>query len=250
MDASLIEGPAHDIWVYLSAQPLLWLTLTLVAYALAFAVQRRLHGNPAANPVLIAVALLSIILLLTDTPYASYFGGAQFVHFLLGPATVALAVPLYGQRQRIVAQAGPIFIALVVGSLAAALSACLIAATLGATPATIASLAPKSVTTPIAMGISERIGGLASLTAVIVIITGILGAVMGSGVLRRLGVRDDASIGFALGLAAHGIGSARALQISEEAGAFAALAMGLGGTFAALTLPWLMPPLQRLLAAQ
>jgi len=242
--------PARDIWVYLETQPLLWLTLTLVAYAAAFALQRRLRGHPIANPVLIAVALLATLLLATGVPYARYFEGAQFVHFLLGPATVALAVPLYGQRRRIAERAGPIAIALVAGSLTAALSACLIAAALGASPATIASLAPKSVTTPIAMGIAERIGGLASLTAVVVILTGILGAVVGSGLLRRLGVRDDASVGFALGLAAHGIGSARALQISEEAGAFAALAMGLGGAFAALTLPWLVPPILPLLTGR
>ncbi|MBK5912930.1 LrgB family protein [Rhodocyclus purpureus] len=249
MSSALIERPALEIWAYLAAQPLLWLSATLIAYALGFALQRRARGNPAVNPVLIAVALLAGLLVATGTPYRNYFDGAQFVHFLLGPATVALAIPLHGQLRRIVANAGPIFVALVVGSVVAAGSACLIAAVLGASPATIASLAPKSVTTPIAMGISEAIGGLASLTAVIVILTGIFGAIVGSSLLGRLGVRDDASVGFALGLAAHGVGSARALQISQEAGAFAALAMGLNGLFTALTLPWLVAPLQTLLGA-
>ncbi|WP_347248078.1 LrgB family protein [Zoogloea sp.] len=239
-------GTMTEIWVYLSAQPLLWLTLTLAAYLLALALHRRAGGHPAVNPVLISVGLLVTLLLLTGTPYSRYFDGAQFVHFLLGPTTVALAIPLHGQLKRLVSMAGPLTIALVVGSLTAALSAYAIGALLGATRPTLASLAPKSVTTPIAMGIAERLGGLASLTAVFVILTGIFGAIFASGLLRRTGVKDEASIGFALGLASHGIGTARAFQLSEQTGAFAALAMGLNGLFTALTLPWILPLLARL----
>ncbi len=236
-----------DIWVYLSAQPLVWLTLTLAAYLIAVTLHRKAGGHPAANPVLISVAILVALLLATDTPYQRYFDGAQFVHFLLGPATVALAVPLHGQLKRLVAMGGPILVALVVGSLVAGLSAYTIGALLGASAPTLASLAPKSVTTPIAMGIAERLGGLASLTAVFVILTGIFGAIFADGLLRRLGVKDEASIGFALGLASHGIGTARAFQLSEQTGAFAALAMGLNGLLTALTLPWLLPLLAPLL---
>mgnify|MGYP000620845049 CR=1 FL=1 len=123
----------------------------------------------------------------------------------------------------------------------------LFGALLGASAPTLASLAPKSVTTPIAMGIAERLGGLASLTAVFVILTGIFGAIFADGLLRRLGVKDEASIGFALGLASHGIGTARAFQLSEQTGAFAALAMGLNGLLTALTLPWLLPLLAPLI---
>lgn len=230
-----------EIWVYLSAQPLLWLTLTLAVYMLAILLHRKAGGHPAVNPVLISVAVLVSLLLATGTPYQRYFDGAQFVHFLLGPTTVALAVPLHGQLKRLMAMSGPLLIALVVGSLVAGLSAYGIGALLGASTPTMVSLAPKSVTTPIAMGIAERLGGLASLTAVFVILTGIFGAIFADGILRRMGVKDDPSIGFALGLACHGIGTARAFQISEQTGAFAALAMGLNGLFTALTLPWLLP---------
>ena len=240
-------GSMTEIWVYLSAQPLVWLTLTLATYLLAITLHRKAGGHPAANPVLISVGILVALLLATDTPYQRYFDGAQFVHFLLGPATVALAVPLHGQLKRLVAMGGPILVALVVGSLVAGLSAYTIGALLGASAPTLASLAPKSVTTPIAMGIAERLGGLASLTAVFVILTGIFGAIFADGLLRRLGVKDEASIGFALGLASHGIGTARAFQLSEQTGAFAALAMGLNGLLTALTLPWLLPLLAPLL---
>jgi len=236
-----------DLWVYLSASPLLGLTLTLIAYQGAVWVNKRCGGSPLANPVLIAVTALVALLLATGTPYQTYFDGAQFVHFLLGPATVALAVPLHGQLKRLVAMGGPILVALVVGSLVAGLSAYTIGALLGASAPTLASLAPKSVTTPIAMGIAERLGGLASLTAVFVILTGIFGAIFADGLLRRLGVKDEASIGFALGLASHGIGTARAFQLSEQTGAFAALAMGLNGLLTALTLPWLLPLLAPLI---
>lgn len=230
-----------EIWVYLSAQPLLWLTLTLAVYMLAILLHRKAGGHPAVNPVLISVAVLVSLLLATGTPYQRYFDGAQFVHFLLGPTTVALAVPLHGQLKRLMEMSGPLLISLVVGSLVAGLSAYGIGALLGASTPTMVSLAPKSVTTPIAMGVAERLGGLASLTAVFVILTGIFGAIFADGILRRMGVKDDPSIGFALGLACHGIGTARAFQISEQTGAFAALAMGLNGLFTALTLPWLLP---------
>lgn len=230
-----------EIWVYLSAQPLLWLTLTLAAYLLAIVLHRKAGGHPAVNPVLVSVTILVALLSLTGTPYQRYFDGAQFVHFLLGPTTVALAIPLYSQLKRLVAMGGPLLVALVVGSLTAGLSAYVIGALLGASAPTVASLAPKSVTTPIAMGVAERLGGLASLTAVFVILTGIFGAIFAAGLLRRLGVKDEASVGFAMGLASHGIGTARAFQLSEQTGAFAALAMGLNGLFTALTLPWLLP---------
>jgi predicted murein hydrolase (TIGR00659 family) len=236
-----MSGGLGEIWVYLSAQPLLWLTLTLAAYVLALLLNRKAGGHPAVNPVLVTVSILVTLLLLTGTPYQRYFDGAQFVHFLLGPTTVALAIPLHAQLKRLLAIGGPLIVALVVGSFTAGLSAYVIGALLGASAPTVASLAPKSVTTPIAMGIAERIGGLASLTAVFVILTGIFGAVFATGILRRLNVRDEASTGFALGLACHGIGTARAFQISEQTGAFAALAMGLNGLFTALTLPWLIP---------
>ena len=232
---------ASAIWVYLAASPLLGLTLTLLAYLAASPVHQRCGGHPLANPVLLAVATLVGLLWLTDTPYRTYFDGAQFVHFLLGPATVALAIPLHAQLPRLRRMAMPLLLALLIGSLTAAVSAVAIGALLGASRATLLSLAPKSVTTPIAMGIAERTGGLPSLTAVLVILTGVLGAILARYIYRALHIDDDAQRGFALGIAAHGIGTARAFQESEQMGAFAALAMGLNGLLTALLLPIVMP---------
>ena len=230
-------APINDIWVYLAASPLLGLTITLLAYVLALAVHQRYRRHPLTNPVLLAVVLLVTLLLLTDTPYPSYFAGAQFVHFLLGPATVALAIPLYAQLGRVRAMRWPVLLGLAAGALTEVVSAVGSAWLLGASVPTQLSLAPKSVTTPIAMAVAERIGGIASLTAVLVIVTGIVGAVIAPALFRLLRVQDHAIQGFALGVTAHGIGTARALQISEEAGAFAALAMGLNGVVTALLLP-------------
>ena len=230
-------APINDIWVYLAASPLLGLTITLLAYVLALAVHQRYRRHPLTNPVLLAVVLLVTLLLLTDTPYPSYFAGAQFVHFWRGPATVALAIPLYAQLGRVRAMRWPVLLGLAAGALTAVVSAVGSAWLLGASVPTQLSLAPKSVTTPIAMAVAERIGGIASLTAVLVIVTGIVGAVIAPALFRLLRVQDHAIQGFALGVTAHGIGTARALQISEEAGAFAALAMGLNGVVTALLLP-------------
>jgi predicted murein hydrolase (TIGR00659 family) len=235
----------NEIWVYLSASPLLGLTLTLLAYQGAVWISKRCNGHPLANPVLLAVAALVTLLWATGTTYHTYFDGAQFVHFLLGPATVALAIPLYAQLDRLKRMAGPLLVALLAGSLSAAFSAVLIGKLFGASDATLFSLAPKSVTTPIAMGIAERLGGLPSLTAVLVILTGILGAVGAQWLYALIKCNDPAIRGFALGVASHGIGTARAFQISEQTGAFAALAMGLNGLLTAALLPWLMPPLMR-----
>jgi len=229
-----------EIWVYLAATPLLGLTLTLLAYQAAFWLYTRSGMNPLANPVAIAVAIIVALLTLTGTPYATYFEGAQFVHFLLGPATVALAVPLYAQLPRLKQMLGPALVALVVGSITAIVSAIAIGWALGGSRETLLSLAPKSVTTPIAMGIAEKIGGLPSLTAVLVVTTGILGAVMAHGLFRLMRCKDEAIHGFAMGVAAHGIGTARAFQVSETTGAFAALAMGLNGLATALLLPLLI----------
>jgi len=231
----------NELWVYLAASPLLGLTITLLAYQAAYWIFRRSGMNPLANPVLIAVAGLVTLLLATGTSYQTYFDGAQFVHFLLGPATVALAIPLYTQFKRVRAMLLPVAAGLLAGSLTAALSAMAIGKLFGASTPTLLSLAPKSVTTPIAMGIAERIGGIPSLTAVLVIATGILGAVGARTLFDAMGLKDPAIRGFAIGVASHGIGTARAFQVNEQAGAFAALAMGLNGLLTALLLPAILP---------
>ena len=245
MSAALAGGgPLERTWVYLATSPLLWLTATLVAYQAATWLWGRCRMNPLLNPVLVSVVLLIGLLWLTGTDYRTYFDGAQFVHFLLGPATVALAVPLYRQIQAVRRSALAIAVALLTGSFTAAASAMAIAWLLGASHDIVLSLAPKSVTTPIAMGIAEAIGGIPSLTVAMVMLTGITGAVMGPGLLGLLKVKDPRAQGLALGVASHGVGTARALQSSELAGAFASLAMGLNGFATAVALPltlrWLL----------
>lgn len=237
-----------ELWVYLSTSPLLGLTLTLLAYQAAFWLYKRAGFHPLANPVMLAVAMVASVLALSDMDYRTYFDGAQFVHFLLGPATVALAIPLYAQWPRLKAMATPLMIALLVGSFTAALSAYAIGALLGASQASLMSLAPKSVTMPIAMAVAEPLGGLPALAAAMVMVTGVLGAVGGRYLFRWLRIGDHAVRGFAIGLASHGIGTARAFQVSEQAGAFAALAMGLNGLLTALSLPWILPWVERLFA--
>lgn len=236
----MVETEIHRIWVYLAASPLLWLTVTLVAYQFAYQLYQAFDANPLFNPVLIAVALLIAVLWGTETDYATYFDGAQFVHFLLGPAIVALAVPLYKQMDRLRALWLPIALALIVGVSVSTLTGVGFALLFGGSRETLLSLAPKSVTTPVAMGISEKIGGIPSLTAVLVVTTGIIGAVIGTKLFDLLRVKDEAVRGVALGVTSHGIGTARAYQVSTEMGAFSGLAMALSAFATSVIVPWLL----------
>jgi predicted murein hydrolase (TIGR00659 family) len=226
-----------DIWVYLAEAPLLWLTLTLVAYLGGVWLNRKLNGNPLVHPVLVAMLVLISLLLLTGTSYDTYFEGAQFIHFLLGPATVALAIPLYDNLRQVRELLWPLLLACVTGVTVAVGSAVGVAWLLGARGETLLSLAPKSVTTPIAMGVAEQIGGLPSLAAGIVLVTGAVGAVAAGPLFRLAGIRDERAQGFALGIAAHGFGTAHALTIGLRAGAFAGLGLGLAGLLTAFVLP-------------
>jgi predicted murein hydrolase (TIGR00659 family) len=229
-----------DIWSFLNQDPLLWLTATLFAYAMGEAAFRASGRNPLANPVLIAVVILAAILWFSRTPYETYFDGAQFIHFMLGPVTVALAVPLYMNLHRIKAVIVPMAAALVAGSVTAAGTALGVAWALGVEGISLLSLAPKSVTAPVAIGISESIGGSTTLTAVMVILTGICGAVMVTPLMNVLGIRDWRARGFAVGVASHGIGTARAFQVNETAGAFAGIGMGLNALLTAVLAPFVV----------
>jgi len=233
-----LDLPLGDIWVYLAASPLLHLTLTVLAYLLGDWVFRRSGRRAVLNPVLLSMILLVIVLTVTGTEYQTYFAGAQFVHFMLGPATVALAVPLYRNLPTIRRLWLPILASIAIGALVSATSAVLVAHWLGASQQTLLSLAPKSVTAPVAMGIAEKAGGLPSLNAALVVLTGVLGAVIGTSVLAAVGVRDDRARGLALGVTSHGIGTARAFQVSDLAGAFSALAMGLTALASGFALPF------------
>lgn len=229
-----------EVWVYLAATPLLGLTLTLIAYQLGYALYARSQFNPLINPVVIAVALLVGLLLATGTDYVTYFEGAQYVHFLLGPATVALAVPLFEQWATIRALWLPLLLGLLSGVLTAIASAVGVLWLLGGSTVSLLSIAPKSVTTAVAMGVSERIGGLPSLTAVLVTLTGMVGAMLAKPVLNALRISDERVRGLALGVAAHGQGTARAFLVSERMGAYAGLAMGLAALLTAVLVPILL----------
>ncbi|WP_135504276.1 LrgB family protein [Roseovarius aestuariivivens] len=233
-----------DIWSYLREGPLLWLTATLAAYLVGDAASRASGRNPLVNPVLVAMLLLAAILWGTGTEYGTYFEGAQFVHFMLGPATVALAGPLFKNLHHVRRTLLPMAGALIVGSLTAIVSALLIAQAMGVEGATLASLAPKSTTAPVAIGISEKLGGLPTLTAALVIITGIIGAVVVTPLMNAMGLRDYRARGFAVGVAAHGIGTARAFQVNETAGAFAGIGMGFNALLTALLAPYVLYLLQ------
>jgi putative effector of murein hydrolase len=226
------ESP-FSLWVYLSQSPLLWLTVTLLVYAIADAVSLKTHRHPLANPVLHSMWIIGAFLLLTGTSYTTYFGGAQFVHFLLGPATVALAVPLYENRRVVASAILPMLVALAAGSVAAVASVVLLAEAAGLPRAVILSMAPKSVTAGVAMGISESLHADPSLTAVAVILTGIMGAITVTPLMNRMGNTDFRARGFAVGIAAHGIGTARAFQVDEVAG----IAMSLNALVTSLLVP-------------
>jgi predicted murein hydrolase (TIGR00659 family) len=229
--------PLGTIWVYLESTPLLGLTATLVGWQVAVALSRASGDRPLANPVLIAIVLLSLLLLATRTPYSAYFQGAQYVHFLLGPATVALAVPMHAAWNQIRRSAPAIIPAVLAGSLTSAASVMLIAHALGASRPVVLSLAPKSATTPIAMGVAEQIGGNPSLAAVFVLMTGLMSIVVGPPLWRLLRVTDWRARGLAAGTAGHGLATARVLLLHETAGAFGGLAIGLNGIVTALLVP-------------
>ncbi len=233
------------LWVYLETTPLLGLAATLLVWRVAGEITQRLPAWPLANPMLISVVILASLLLATHTPYSAYFQGAQYVHFLLGPATVALALPMYANLKRIRASARAIVPALLAGSVVAAGSAMLIAQVMGAPRLVVLSLAPKSVTTPIAMGVAEQIGGNASMAAVFVLITGLCAIVMQPLAMRLIRATDMRAQGLAAGMAGHGLATARILLVSETAGAFGGLAIGLNGVITAIIVPLLANLLAR-----
>jgi len=235
-----VSDPDFGLWVYLSRTPLLWLTVTLLAYVAADRLSAALGRHPLANPILLAVAIAAGLLAATGTPYRTYFEGAQFVHFLIGPATVALAVPLWRERRAVRRAVVPMTAALLAGSVAAMLSALLIARAFGMPDAVLAALAPKSVTAGVAMGVAERLGGDPALAAVLVILTGAIGAVTVTPLMNLLRLRDMRARGFAAGLAAHGIGTARAFHVDPVAGTFAGIALALNALVSALLAPVLL----------
>jgi len=230
-----------QLWVYLSATPLFGLTATLLVYVLAHAAYVRARHAPWANPVLWSVVALACTLLATGVSYPTYFAGAQFIHFLLGPAVVSLAWPLWQRRAELRQRWHRLLLAALAGGSAASASALLLGWAFGLPRELLLSLVPKSVTAPVAMGIAEQIGGIPALAAVFAVITGLVGALLGKYLFAALRIPADAqgmaARGFALGTASHGIGAARAMQVDADAGAYAGLALGLQVVLASLLIP-------------
>ena len=229
-------GTLLQAWQAVTNHPLFWVGMTLAAYQLGVALYQRTK-LAVFHPVLVSTAVLVLVILAAGQDYAHYREAVQPLQVLLGPATVALAVPLYMNFRRIRSYFWPVLICLLVGGTLATVLAVLLAWLLGAEPMIMMTLAPKSVTSPIAMLVAEQIGGVAALAAVFVMFTGVLGAIFGPMLLRLCGVDHPAAWGMAMGLTAHAVGTSRALEEGEEAGAFSALAMSLMGTATALLLP-------------
>lgn len=225
------------------SNPLLGLGLTLGVFYLAQWLYRKFNALPLLHPVLLSVVVIMAVLLWFEVDYSAYFSGAQLIDFFLGPATVALAWPLYTHFGAIKQIALPVVVSVGLGILVGATSAIYLAQWLDASLLTQLSLAPKSVTTPVAIAVAEKIGGLPALTAGLVIITGVIGAMFATTLFKLMGIEDERVKGIAMGVSAHGVGTARAWQISRTMGAFSALAMALS----ALLIAFILPPWLKLL---
>jgi len=225
---------------HILGQPAFAIGATIGVFWLASEVWSRFDRPALLNPVLVATVALSLVITVTGMDYETYFRQAAPLHEALGVVIVLLAVPLFRQFHLINTARAPIACALVCGSVVAVATALILPVAAGEAEALLATLAPKSSTAAVAVEISDKLGGVAGLTAVIVIATGIFGAVFGPAILRLIGIKDERAAGFALGVASHAIGTARAFQISDVAGAFASLGMILNALMTIAIVPLVM----------
>jgi predicted murein hydrolase (TIGR00659 family) len=233
---ALVGWQPGEAWDWLRVSPLLGLGLTLGGYAVGRWAHRR-TGNPVLQPVLVAIVLVAAVLLVADIPYRDYLVGGSFVSFWLGPATVALALPLHHEWHLVRRAALPVLTGIVAGAVVSIAAAVLVTEVSGGSRALQLTMAPKAATTPVSIAISDQIGGIPALTAVLTIVAGITGAVAGPWLLDLLRVRDPRARGLALGAASHGIGTSRALQESRTEGAFSALSMALTALATSILVP-------------
>lgn len=221
------------------SNPIILLAITFGIYYVARQIQKR-TGWVVLNPILITIVALIALLQLTGISYETYEQGGQYIEFWLKPAIVALGVPLYQNLGQIRRQLLPILMSQLVGCLVGLVSVTLIASALGASHEVIVSLAPKSVTTPIAMEVCKTSGGIPSLTAAIVVIVGLFGAVFGFKILEVWHVRNPFSQGISMGTAAHAVGTSRAMEKGEIYGAYSSLGLILNGVLTALLTPFVL----------
>lgn len=217
--------------------PLFLITLTLAAYQLGVQLYSISKHFPLLHPTVSGAVLMAGLLSIMQLDYQIYFQANQLLVFFLGPVTVSLAIPLYQQQHLMRRMIKPIAITLIAGASFAAISALSIAFLLGANHQTLISLASKSVTTPIAIGITNEIGGLETLATGAVVFTGAMGLVIAPIIFRLLKIEDPRIWGFCIGITAHGVGTARAFELNPTAGAFSSLALCLTGTFSAISIP-------------
>jgi putative effector of murein hydrolase len=240
--AEMSNAAALTTW--LSTSPLAWLSLTVCVWLVSDRIAVAAGRHPLANPLLISIIAIVILLKATGTSYATYLSGAQFIQFLIGPAVVAIAVPLFRNWPTVKRNVVPILTALPVGCVTAVAAAILMGRALGLPDVITISLAPKSATTGAAIAISQSLGGEAAMTATFTVTTSIIAAVVLVSLMRLLRVRDTAAIGFAAGLTAHSVGTARAFQVDPIAGTFAGIALCLNAILTALIIPVLLPMLR------
>jgi predicted murein hydrolase (TIGR00659 family) len=228
--------------------PLFFIALTLFIFESADLVYRYSHQKLYLNPLLVTTVSIIVILKSMHISYPSYFSGVQFIHLLLGPATVALAVPIYEQREKIKQSLVPLLGTLLVSSFTGVISSVLVVFAWGGSLKLAYTVAPKSVTTPIAMGISEKLGGIPEITAALVILTGLFGAAVLPIIYRflppKLKIHSLAAQGLGFGAASHGVGMARAFQDGNVSGTYAGLAIGINGIITAFLAPTMMPLLR------
>jgi predicted murein hydrolase (TIGR00659 family) len=217
----------NDTWDWLRTSPLLGLFLTLLGYRLGLEVRRLSRDHALAQPVLIAIVFIGVALKVLDVDYADYLQGASIIGFFLGPATVALAVPLHRQAHHLGRMLVPMLIALPIGAVVSIVTGVLAVRVLGGDHVLELTMAPKAATTPVSLAVSQTIGGLPSLTAVLAIVVGIVGAVAAPAVLTAARVRDRRARGLAIGAVSHGVGTSRALRENATEGAFSGLSMGI-----------------------
>lgn len=216
---------------------LLWTLVTLGAYAVARRLQQLAGGTPLLNPVLLAIGAVACALIASRTSYAAYFTGSQTIHFLLGPATVALAIPLARNLKHVRRVLPAVSAAVLVGASVSMLSGVALVRILGGSRAVAMSMAPKAATTPIAIALSQQLGGVPALTAVFAIAGGVTAAVAGQQLLSQMGIVDPKAHGMASGVAGSGVAAAQAATLGGTAAAFAALGIALNGVVTSLLTP-------------
>lgn len=221
------------------SNPIFLLAVTFGLFFGAKWLQKR-TGLMLLNPILLTMALLIILLKWSGISYETYSEGGHLIEFWLRPAVVALGVPLYLQLETIKKQLLPILLSQLVGCIVGVVSVVLIARWLGAPQEIIYSLAPKSVTTPIAMEVTKTLGGIPSLTAAVVVCVGLLGGILGMKTMQITHIGSPMAQGLSLGTAAHAVGTSTAMDISSKYGAFASLGLTLNGILTALLTPTIL----------